>query len=373
MIITWLISGKALDSLKISYQQPVGKILLLFFAWLLLGTLYADNSWANKWDTVLSWKKLAYFFILLGLFYHQEWKQRFVNAYVFVMIIAAFAAVIFWSMDLIVREGGTNRGPGIFMTNYVSQSMAFVAAIVACIFLFKNSTSQPKKYFFALAILLLAFNVFYVSGARSGYLALVVAVVFSISSIYGFKKLPLIISICSIILMLLFFSSNNLQQRVFKGLGEFSSVNSAPQLSSIGIRMVFAENTIELIKNAPVIGYGTSSFKPIYSSHVASIYNEKDWRAAAAADPHNIYLFIWLENGLIGLLIFLAFIYLALRQGLDHTPYGKIAAGFFIAICASSLFNSHFKTFPEGHLLAFFAGILLSQYKITETHKVATV
>jgi len=370
MLITWLISGKALESLKISYQQPVGKMLLLFFAWLFIGMLYADNNWTDKWDTLLSWKKLAYFFILLGLFYHQEWKRRFINAYVFVMIIGAAAAAIFWSMDIIIRPVGSG-GPGIFMTNYVSQSMAFIAALVACIFLLQNSNSQAKKYFFSLAILLLAFNVFFTSSARSGYVALVFTVVFSIGSIYGIKKLPHIISICSIILVLLFFSSNNLQQRVFKGLGELASVDSAPTLSSIGIRMVFAKNTLELIKDEPVFGYGTSSFKPVYSSHVANIYNKNDWRSAAATDPHNIYLFIWLENGLIGLLIFFSFIYLALRQGLEQAPYGKIAAGFFIAICASSLFNSHFKTFPEGHLLAFFTGILLSQYKPSASPKTA--
>jgi len=45
---------------------------------------------------------------------------------------------------------------------------------------------------------------------------------------------------------------------------------------------------------------------------------------------------------------------------LANKPYGVIAASFLVAICASSLFNSHFKTYAEGYLLAFLLGVLLS-------------
>ncbi len=360
MIITWLISGKAIDSLKISYQQAAGKMVLVFFAWLLIGTLYADNNWSAKWSSIWDWKELIYFFILLGLFYHDNWKERFIKAYVYFMIIVAFATTILWSMDIIIREGD---GIGIFMTNYLSQSMAFIAAIVACIFLIQSASSRPQKYFLLIGVLFLIFNVFYVSGARSGYVALTFAIVFSISNIYGLKKMPHILAVCSIFLILFFLTSTNMQERLYKGIDEFVNVDIAPVSTSIGWRIVFAKNTVELIKDKPIFGYGTSAFKPIYSHHVSSIYNNNDWRSAAATDPHNIYLFICLENGLIGLLIFLGYIYISIRQGLQHPPYGKIAVGFLIAISAASLFNSHFKTFSEGHLLAFFTGILLAQYK----------
>ncbi|MCK4492922.1 MAG: O-antigen ligase family protein, partial [Methylococcales bacterium] len=89
------------------------------------------------------------------------------------------------------------------------------------------------------------------------------------------------------------------------------------------------------------------------------------WRALSTTDPHNIYLYITLENGLIGLVLFLSYLFVAFRQGLRQGIYGKIAISFLMAITVSCLFNSYFKTFPEGHLLAFFMGILLS-YKKSE-------
>lgn len=356
MLLTWLVSGQAGHSLKISTEQPAGKMLLLFFGWLVLGTLYADTTWNNKLDTLLSWKKLAFTFVLLGLFYQTYWKRLFVKSYLIVMGVAALIAVPLWLADLTVRPG---RDPGIFMTNYASQSMAFIAATVCCVFLLNQSSSVTKKWLLAAAIVLFVFNIFFISVARSGYVALPLAMIFAVSCFYGFKKLPRILGGASILLALIILTSATVQQRIEKGLTEKASYQVSEAPTSIGIRMILAKNSMALIKESPLFGYGTSSFKTTYGAYVASKYS--DWRAEPISDPHNQYLFVWLENGLIGLLLFFTYIIVVIRQGLYRPPYGTMAASFLIAVCASSLFNSHFKTFPEGNLLAFFVGILLAQ------------
>jgi O-antigen ligase len=254
------------------------------------------------------------------------------------------------------------------MTNYSSQSMAFIAAIVCCIFLLKQQLSIKKKLLIGAVIALFAFNIFFISAARSGYIAFPFAVVFAVCCLYGFKKLPYILVPTGIAIVVIALTSTTLQQRIEKGLAEKAHYQTDKELTSIGFRLVAAENTFELIKKRPIFGYGTSSFKATYSPYVAKKYS--DWRGGPTADPHNQYLFVWLENGLIGLLLFLAYIYVAIRQGLNYQPYGAIAASVLVAVCASSLFNSHFKTFPEGYLLAFFVGILLAQHNYTPSEDV---
>jgi len=363
MLLTWLISGNLISTLKSSAKQPAGKMLLLFFGWLLLGAFEADTAWSDKLETLLSWKKLAFTFVLLGLFYQDDWKRLFVKSYLIVMVGAALVSVPLWLTGLVVRSG---RDPGIFMTNYSSQSMAFIAATVCCVFLLNQPLSVQKKRWLGAAIVLFLFNIFFISIARSGYVALPFAMVFALCCLYGFKKLPRILAVAGILLVAIVFTSTTLQQRIQKGLTERASYQTSEQPTSVGIRMVLAESSIALIKERPIFGYGTSSFKTTYSSYVASKYS--DWRAEAISDPHNQYLFVWLENGLIGLLLFLAYIAAVIRQGRSHLPYGAMGASFLIAVCASSLFNSHFKTFPEGNLLAFFVGILLAQ-RAAETKK----
>jgi O-antigen ligase len=356
ILVSWLISGQALQSLKTSFQHPVGKMIVLFGAWLIVGALYADTDWPSKLQTLSSWKKLFFVFILLGLFYQQQWQRRFVYYYVMIMVIAGIAALPLWALDLVVKEG---KEPGIIMTNYSTQSLAFIAALLCCLFLVNQPLNAKYKRYLWAACALFLLNIFFVSPARSGYLALPPAAVFACITLYGYKKLPRILGILFSILLVAALSSSNLQQRIKLGLEEQNNYQSSDNLTSIGVRMVFYKNTMELIKENPLFGYGTSSFETTYSAHAAT--KSQDWHGTSTGDPHNQYLFIWLENGLIGLLLFFAYIYTAIRQGLSNKPYGPIASSFLVAICASSLFNSHFKTFPEGYLLAFFLGALLAR------------
>lgn len=358
LLVFWLISGLAFYSIQRSWQQPLGKMIVLFAIWLIIGTLYSGTDWHTCLTTLSSWKKLFFVFLLLGIFYQDEWQKRFVHVYVIAMSIAALIALSLYALDLIVRPGNAG-GPGIFMTNHVSQSMAFTAALLCCIVLLHETRNSRLKYWLWAAIALFLFNIFFISTARSGYLAVPVAASFAFGTIYGFRRLPAIAAFAAVALLAFGLTSNTLQERIKRALDEQANYQTSSEETSVGIRVIFYKNTLELIKEKPWFGYGTSSFKSVYGPLAAS--KSQDWRGGATTDPHNQYLFVWLENGLVGLLLFLAYIYIGIRQGLNNKPYGAIAASFLVAIATSSLFNSHFKTFAEGYLLAFFLGALLTR------------
>lgn len=363
ILVIWLISGQSVKTLKLSVQQPVGKMILLFVAWLIVGALYADTGWHEKITTLLSWKKLLFVFILLGVFNQEFWKRRFVWSFLVTMVIAAIIAAVAWAFAWEAKPG---HGAGIIMTNNSAQSVAFVAASLCSLFLLQEALSTAKKRWLWATLVLFLFDIFFVGTSRSPYLAAAVAIVFAAITIYGHKKAPHIIGASLLGLILIGFSSTTLQERIKIALAEHATYQSSDHDSSIGTRAILYENTLELIKKKPVFGYGTSSFEKAYGELVTSKYH--DWRSKVGGDPHNQYLFVWLENGLVGLTFFVAYIVVAIRQGLGNKPYGAIAASFLVAICVSSLFNSHFKTFPEGYLLAFFLGALLSR-KPTDTPK----
>lgn len=364
LLIFWLLSGQALQTVQKSWQQPFGKMLVVFVAWLIIGTFYADNDWHGKLETLSSWKKLLFAYLLLGIFQQRIWQKRFIEYYVIAMTISAVIASVLWSLDWIVRPSN-GGGAGIFMTNHATQSMAFVAAFLSCVFLITEAEDNSHKYFLIAASCLFLFNIFFISMARSGYLALPIATAFAAGSIYGFRKLPHILGTISIAIVVFAITSTTLQNRIKLALDEKANYQTSSEVTSVGIRVVFYKNTLELIKQQPWFGYGTSSFKSTYSALAATKSN--DWKGSSASDPHNQYLFVWLENGLFGLLLFFAYIYTGIRQGLANKPYGAIAASFLVAIAASSLFNSHFKTFSEGYMLAFFLGALLTPTSASST------
>lgn len=365
MLVAWLLSGHAWQTLKVSTQHPAGKMLLLFFAWVLVGCLYADTTWPERLAGVLGWKKLFFIFMLLGLSAKKQWQTRLIYSFLAAMSVAVIISIPLWLLDIKLRTLS-----GIVLTNYTSQSLAFVIASLCCIFLL---TEQPitltKKRVLTGLLALFIFNIFFVCGSRSGYLALPVAVVFLALNRYGIKKLPHILLIATTIILIAATTSSTLQERLKLGWEEYQNAQHSEKYTSIGARDNFRQNTVELIKQKPVLGFGTSSFKTVYSTYVANKY--ENWRSRPAPDPHNQYLAIWLENGVIGVLIFMAFIVTAIWQGVRQQSYGIIGASILLAFALTSLFNSHFKTFQEGYLLAFFVGCFLARQPILDPVELA--
>jgi O-antigen ligase len=125
----------------------------------------------------------------------------------------------------------------------------------------------------------------------------------------------------------------------------------------MGIRAVLHATTIELIRERPIFGHGTGSFGTEYGARVGGRYT--DWRATPSTDPHSQYLFVTMELGVVGLAAFIAVLiagFLAARAG----HYGWIGGTALAIWCLTSVFNSHFRTFPEGHLIGLFLGAMLA-------------
>jgi hypothetical protein len=124
----------------------------------------------------------------------------------------------------------------------------------------------------------------------------------------------------------------------------------------MGMRMVLWNNTIELIKARPLLGYGTGGFQKAYQS---KIENEPAWKHEITHDPHNQFLKITTEQGLIGLVVFVAMILSAFWQKPSLT-YFVLGIGILLEWCGNSLFSSHFSTFSEGRFVFLWCGAMLA-------------
>jgi O-antigen ligase len=111
-----------------------------------------------------------------------------------------------------------------------------------------------------------------------------------------------------------------------------------------------------MVRDHPIFGVGTGGFEDGYRPYGQSVAG---WQGSETADPHNQFLKILGEQGLIGLAAFLFFIFRALTCR-TPTPYRQLAAAALISWCATSLANSHFSTFAEGRLIFFWLGAMLA-------------
>jgi O-antigen ligase len=75
------------------------------------------------------------------------------------------------------------------------------------------------------------------------------------------------------------------------------------------IRYVFVKESLKRIKQKPILGYGTGSFGTIFINEVKSGHNFQYHRT-----PHNQYLYVWFELGILGLLLLLSIFYYQIKE-----------------------------------------------------------
>ena len=97
----------------------------------------------------------------------------------------------------------------------------------------------------------------------------------------------------------------------------------------------------------PIFGSGSGGFSESYARVVAE---DSGWRAMVTDDPHQQYLLIAGEQGLVGLALFFA-ILMAMLISRGDKDNRLMAIGILLATVLNGMFNGHFGSFVEGKII----------------------
>jgi heptosyltransferase-3 len=364
MVVALVVSGQAGARLKQACTDPVGAATLALIVLSALAMLWADVLWRERLDAFWSWRKLWVLPFALALFGPFEWKLRLAIAYVIVC-----GAALLLSFGVVVVTGQLPATvfdfAGSMLRNHSAQSIAFATAAFVSLWLAVGSSVARRWRWIAgaLAVLFIV-NMAFVTSGRSGWvaLAMMLGVLAAFTAKTRRKAAMAVVLFAAVLAALLAAGmtvSPLVRERAAQAGDEWRNAATATEPTSLGIRAVLYENTLELVRERPWLGYGTGGYGPAYRAHVEAKYG--DWRRFATVDPHNQYLFFLVEQGIVGLAAFLVFIATALTSRGDGSRARIVAVGMLLGWCATSLLSSHFKTFAEGHLLAFFVGAMLAR------------
>ena len=130
----------------------------------------------------------------------------------------------------------------------------------------------------------------------------------------------------------------------------------APVTSSVGVRVEWYRNTVNLIAAHPIIGVGTGSFARAYAEQVT------DPAAVKPAHPHNQYLLTAAELGVAGagvLMTVFVLLWWKLRHG-AASLYAELGQGIVVAMAVGCAFNSLLIDHTEGLLFAWIISAALA-------------
>lgn len=349
-LLALLVSGRGHLVAAAAFRSVAGKAVLAFLTWVLLSAWWSEAGVANALRDLWAWRKLGYLYFALPLFDDPRWKRRALVALVYICALAVALSYLSYA-GLVPYRFNT---PGVMLTNYAIQGAAFAVAAVCAVQLALWSAGGGRWWYAAIAAALVV-NVLFFNFGRTGYLALAAATLAWSVAAGGWRWS----AVAGVALAALFAAayawSPTFHERIARGLEEVMQQRALTTESQMGLRVVFLKNSLALIRERPLAGHGLGAFKPVYGDYVERRYSGV--QATRAGDPHNQYVYIAFEQGLVGLALF-GLMIAGLLRSFPRDPYGRIAACALVAWCATSVFSSHFRTFPEGHFYALLIAIL---------------
>ena len=329
-------------------------LTLAFWAWIgascSWGIAPFDERIADWW----SWRKLLLVVYCFALFETARSKRALMMTLISVCSIYLFLSwsAFFGMITLPLKASSV-------LENHATQGVLFGGSALFC-FILAGTTVRPFWYRAILIVLAVMFvlNVLVVGTGRSGYLFLIVitGVGVFLARRSGLVSVVVVVGILVAGLAL----SDTARTRIYQAYSEsVSAFVPGSEYSSIGVRLVMWNNTLNLIRQSPVLGTGAGSFKYGYSQIVSEV---QGWSGLVSDDPHQQFLHVLAEYGAIGLAVFLLALLAIAFSGrfVDFPPANIALYAILFGTIANSFANGHFSSFVEGRFAWVFMFALCS-------------
>ena len=206
------------------------------------------------------------------------------------------------------------------------------------------------------------YNILFMSAGRLGYLLVFCLSILFLYQIYRLRGLFIGGLILTILSIVVYTHSVMLQERVDLIFENIQTYQQGDSDTSVGNRLEWYTNTVTLIAEKPVFGSGTGSFSYEYQKLANRLGLE------TTTNPHNEYLMIGMQWGVIGIALFLYFFYTVWRSSKKLTQSTHfMVQGLLLTMMVGCLFNSFWLDTTEGHIFAYLIGVFYGGLSLIKT------
>lgn len=360
ILLFWLYEGKFSQKLSTIKNNPITYAFLAFFFVHVLGLLWTENLEWGLHIVGKEWRILA--LIILITITKKEHIKYYITSFLLAMSLSEIISYSIWFKIIDPFKSATIDNPTPFMS-HVSYNpfLAFTIYLLGYFILFGKVKNKIEYLLSSLFVLSMTINMF-ITGGRAGQVGFFVAI--SILAIQYFKKdfikiiLIMFIALPSVF-FLAYFSSNIFHDRINLAVKEISSFKENPN-TNVGLRLTFLFNSLEIIKNNPLIGVGTGDFPNEYK-----IVSEKNTpKAMLTNNPHNMYTLVGVQTGILGLITLLSIFYTQIKLSFKQSEYSEIKLAlpliFLVIMLSDSYLLGHYTTM----LFIYFSAFLYKDYEL---------
>lgn len=360
ILIFWILEGDLKTKRQKILSQKALVFLLLFFLFTLLSLL-----WSSDWQS--AFRILIFYFAMtiVSTALYTSLLPKFVKPVLYAFLLSMFVSeVLLYGVFLewwhFKKASIINPSPIMHHTLY----SIFVAVTVLLLLgqMFDKTVPKTIKilelFFLASTIVNLFLN-----GGRTGQIGFLIAIFVFTITYFGFRKKYLLRTFAAAVILFIgaYFSSPIFHQRVHQGILDIQGIVHGNFHSSWGLRMVMSKAGLQMLAEHPLVGFGVGDVMDEFHRFARRRCDLKPFHFLTYnTHVHEEWLQIALQTGLIGLSLFILFIYYLFRTPIDD----PLTKALFYAVLTIFLF-SFFTDVPlrkyTAGLFGFIIGYFLAQ------------
>jgi len=344
----WLLSGQPLTLPRlIRNNGPVFWAMILFLL-LVIGLSYSPAPLPESLAVLKKYRELFYFVVTVSLVMnHPQAAQRAEDGFV-----AGCVLLLLVSYAMFLGLIPTHKF-GYSIVYHITHSFFMAVLAFWCLQRAFNRVPHLVRIFWLLLFIAATVNLFYIAPGRTGMLVYIALLLLTL-----IQRLPWQYSIpagllTAALIAVAFYSSSNFSTRVMEALDEIQNYQAESSRTSLGMRFDWWQNSLQLISEKPLFGHGTGSFSKAQAALIEGT------KTKATDNPHNEYLLLGVQSGLLGTGLFVAFLLSLIVRSISLLPPQRfLLQGVVVAMAAGCLMNSFLLDSHPGHFFAVLAGLL---------------
>ncbi len=362
--------------------QPLNLPIIAFVFVSGLATFFSINPYVSlagtykRYDGFISTLVYVFLFYAIVNFIQRRRLGLLINVIILTACIASVYGV-FQHFGLDLYQWNTNFGFGTRACSTFGHPAffsAFLTMVIPLVLIKIFSCKDRFKTCLCIGILALLLITFYYTKTRASFLGLIISNLFFFSLIGKnallVNKAKTIVTLTVLIGISLFYNINDKTSVTERFIQDIKPTlleddsGFASQLKGTSRERVFQYITgLNIIRDHPVLGIGPDTLGLIYPQYLAKVYKEKEEHKSFINQNriHNDFLDVTISRGLVGLGIYLWFIFAYSRmvwKGCKKSAGGGSAEGttggldkiLIIGICSSCLSYFIQNQFSFGHI-----------------------
>ena len=298
--LIWLFSGNYFEKFQQIKNNKLALASIAFFLIHLLGLLWTENL---DWGLEIV-RKMLPFLLVLPIFLTITKKENadyYIGAFLIAISISESFSYLIWLGIIEPFKYATLANPTPLMSHIsYNPFLAFAFYLVIDKLFSKNKLNSYMRSIYTFFAITMTVNMF-ITGGRAGQVMFFAAIILLALQHFRHSQIKALITsmvLITIIIITAYNTSTIFKDR-FEDIHEhYIDYDDHPN-TSIGQRMTFVVNSFELYRAAPLLGQGTGDFPNEYKK-INSINSPT---VRTTVQPHNMYMLILAQLGIIGISI----------------------------------------------------------------------